>query len=167
MELYLLRHAIAVDKDSHAYRVDSERPLTSEGKQKMLRVAKGMKALDLSFDVILASPFLRAKQTAEIVARVFKAKKKLKLSVHLAVGGDTENLIEELRQDYDLLKSALLVGHEPYLSHFISLLLTGDSSLSLEMKKAGLCKLNIDSLQYGRCATLEWLMTPGQLSGLH
>jgi phosphohistidine phosphatase len=112
----------------------------------------------------LSSPFVRARQTAEIVARVFKMKKKLRLTSNLAVGGDPEELIGEFKSDYDSLESILLVGHEPYLGHFISLLLTGDSSLSLEMKKAGLCKLNIDTLGYGRCATLEWLLTPGQLS---
>lgn len=166
MELYLLRHAIAVDKNLGAYKSDRDRPLTSEGTQKMLRVAKGMKSLDLFFDLILSSPFVRTRQTAEIVAKVFKIKKKLKFSPHLAVGGDPEELMEELKRDYDSLKSVLLVGHEPSLSHLISFLLTGDSSLSLEMKKAGLCKLNINTLRYGRCATLEWFLTPNQLTRL-
>jgi phosphohistidine phosphatase len=166
MNLYILRHAIAEEIDTKRFSNDSERPLTSEGKRKMMSVAKGMKALDLSFDVIVSSPFVRAKQTAEIVTQVFKAKRKLKLSPNLAVGGDPEDLIEELKLDLDSIENVLLVGHEPYLSQLISLLLTGDSSLSLEMKKAGLCKLYIDVLQYGHCATLEWLMTPGQLSKL-
>jgi phosphohistidine phosphatase len=132
----------------------------------MLSVAKGMRALDLSFDLILSSPFIRAKETAEIVARIFKIKKELKLTFNLAVGGDPEELINELKRDFDSLESVLLVGHEPYLSHFISFLLTGTSGLSLEMKKAGFCKLKIDILRYGRCATLEWLLTPAQLTRL-
>ncbi len=54
----------------------------------------------------------------------------------------------------------LLVGHEPYLSDLISLLLSGESGLAIVMKKAGFCKLSIGQLCFGRCATLEWLVTP-------
>ncbi len=57
----------------------------------------------------------------------------------------------------------MLVGHEPYLSTLISLLLSGDGGLQVEMKKGGLCKLSVESLKHGRCAKLEWLLTPRQM----
>jgi len=163
MELYLLRHAIAVDRGTPGYHKDSQRPLTPEGEKKMWRIAEGMKALDLSFDLILSSPYVRAKQTADIVAEVFQAQDKLELSTALTPEADPKELIAELTRHDHALDSILLVGHEPYLSGFMSKLLVGDESLSLTMKKGGLGKLTVNALRYGRCATLEWLLTPRQL----
>jgi len=163
MELYLLRHAIAEDRGGPGWEDDSKRPLTRKGSKKMLRIAEGMLALDFSVDVILSSPYTRARQTAEIVAEVLGAEKSIEFSDHLAVGGDPEQLIEHLTTDCAGVGSVLLVGHEPWMSSFISTLVSGDQSLSITMKKGGLCKLMVDTLRYGRCATLEWLLTPAQL----
>lgn len=163
MELYLLRHAIAENRGGPGYEDDSKRPLTRKGAKKMRSIAEGMLALDLSFDVILSSPYTRARQTAEIVAKVFGAEKSLEFSDHLAVGGDPEQLVEQLTTNYAAVASVLLVGHEPWMSSFISALVSGDQNLSITMKKGGLCKLMVDTLRYGRCATLEWLLTPAQL----
>ena len=68
MELFILRHGIAELRDASSSMKDSERSLTLEGERKTRRIAKGMEALALSFDVILTSPFRRARQTADIVA---------------------------------------------------------------------------------------------------
>ena len=164
MELYLLRHAIAVPHGTPGYARDADRPLTAAGEQKMRRIAEGMQALELSFDLILSSPLTRARQTAEITAKVFSNEKKLKFTDHLAVGGNMKELIEELKSKYGSLGSILLVGHEPSLSQLISLLISGDPDLSITMKKGGLCKLTVDFLRLGRCATLEWLLAPGQMT---
>jgi phosphohistidine phosphatase len=61
-------------------------------------------------------------------------------------------------------ESVLLVGHEPFLSGLISLLATGHEGFCVVMKKGGLCKLTIEALRHGRCATLEWLLTPKQMA---
>lgn len=60
-------------------------------------------------------------------------------------------------------ESVLLVGHEPFLSGLVSLLVAGNEGFCVVMKKGGLCKLAIDSLKHGRCAVLEWLLTPKQM----
>ena len=44
-------------------------PLTKEGEEKMLDVARGMKKLEIEFDILLTSPYVRARRTAEIVAQ--------------------------------------------------------------------------------------------------
>ena len=130
MELYVLRHAIAVQRGTEGYEQDSDRPLTSKGRQKMERIASAMQTLGLSFDLILSSPFLRARQTADVVADVFGTGKNVELSEHLAVGGDPESLVRELNSRFDSLKSVLIVGHEPYLSSLVSTLISGDPELS-------------------------------------
>jgi len=163
MELYILRHAIALERGAPEVRHDSERPLTPAGAKKMKRIARGMLLLKMPPELILTSPFLRARQTAEIVAREFAAASVLELSAHLEPGGDRESLMGMLAERYAALERVLLVGHEPSLSELIAVLISGDERTSVMMKKGGLCKLHLDEPRYGRCATLEWLLTPRQL----
>src|SRR5436190_23104410 len=111
MNLYILRHAKAEERGAR-FRDDSKRPLTADGEKKMFAVAKGMARLELEFDFILSSPFVRAKRTAEIVAEVFESDK-LRTSKNLASGADSQLLIEELNNNYNLAENLLLVGHEP------------------------------------------------------
>src|SRR5262245_35566452 len=159
-EIYILRHGIAVERGALDYAKDSDRPLTFEGHKKMRRIAGMLRKFSLSFDLILSSPYVRARQTAEIVAKVLKAQDRFKFSEHLAAEGDARQLIEQLKTRYHSPASVLLVGHEPYLSQLISMLLTGEPDLSVTLKKGGLCKLTVQRLVYARCATLEWLLAP-------
>ena len=161
MELYVLRHAIAAARGGKRFRRDSDRPLTDEGIAKLREVVRGMRALGLSFDLILSSPFRRARQTAEILAAELDLEKALEASPHLAPGGDGRALIDEVNATR--VARVLLVGHEPDLSQLIAVLLTGDQASRITLKKASLCKLVAPALQYARCASLEWLLAPAQL----
>jgi phosphohistidine phosphatase len=129
----------------------------------MRRLAEGMLRLGLAFDLMLSSPYRRAKQTADIVAQAFKAGDRLHLSATLEPDGDPRRLIAELGRRSQPEHHVLLVGHEPYLSRLISILVCGSPALRLVMKKGGLCQLSASTLRYGHCATLEWVMTPRQL----
>jgi phosphohistidine phosphatase len=164
MKLYILRHGIAVDYGAPGYARDADRPLTPEGERKLARIADAMEALELSFDLILSSPYTRARQTAEIVAEALDARKRLEFSDDLTPDGSFKKLIEWINCLKSPPENVLLVGHEPHLSGLISLLVSGDSSFSVVMKKGGLCKLSIESLNHGRCAALEWLLTPKQMA---
>lgn len=161
MEIYLLRHAIAEDRTTPQIKSDKDRCLTPKGEKKMRRIAKGMKELGLEFEIILSSPYLRAKQTAEIAAKELKLQKVLEFSSNLAPGGSPKTLIEELKEKGAI--NICLVGHEPYLSNMISLLTTGDTGREINLKKGGLCKLSLEELRVGRCATMEWLLAPKHL----
>jgi phosphohistidine phosphatase len=163
VNLYLLRHGIAVDPGTPGYENDSERPLIPKGERRLREAAAAMKKLELSFDLILSSPFTRAKQTAEIVAEELKLKKRLEFSDELAPGGSSKALIQKLNELKPAPENILLVGHEPGLSRLISLLVSGGTDAAIEMKKGGLCKLEASELQHGHCAKLAWLLTPAQL----
>jgi phosphohistidine phosphatase len=163
MDLCLLRHAEAVARGTPNYRKDNDRPLTKDGLSTMRRAAKGMRRLKLEFGLILSSPYPRARKTAKITADVLGAGKKLKPSEHLASDGDPRKLVAELNRDCSSPGSILLVGHEPYLSELICVLIGCRSGTALTLKKGGLCKLSVDSLRFGRCARLDWLLTPRQL----
>lgn len=162
MNLYLMRHAIAEARDASAYPDDSQRPLSTPGRRKMTKIASGLKELGLDFDLILSSPYLRARETAEIMAKRFGLKNRLLFSDHLSPLGQADQLIAEIRAQY-MVENLLLVGHEPYLSSLISMLLAGKAGLEITMKKGGLCCLSVTELRYAQCATLEFLLTPGQM----
>ncbi len=164
MDLYFLRHAKAVERSIRSKLPDHTRALTPEGEEKMRLVGRGIRRLELSFALILSSPYLRARRTAEILADILKEPDRLKLSANLAPDGDPKELVSELNSYRRRLDSVVLVGHEPYFSEMISRLISGDKNARLDMKKAGLCKLSATSLRWGQCATLEWLLTPRQLA---
>ncbi len=163
MNLFLLRHGLAVDRSKPGYKKDADRPLTPKGKQRLWRVAEAMEELELEFDAIVTSPFLRATQTAEIIAEAFELGKKLSSTEHLTPSGNPKLLLEYLNQLAPAPKNVLLVGHEPYLSQFIGLLVAGNTNAQVDLKKGALCKLEIETLRCGRCATLAWLLTPKQM----
>jgi phosphohistidine phosphatase len=166
MNLYLLRHGIAVEHGSPYYPNDDDRPLTPEGHKKMLQAARGMKALGLDFDLILSSPVLRAKQTAEIVAGVFDRMNLLAFSPHLSTSGDGRSLVKQLNEQYADSHNILLAGHEPHMSGLVSKLVSGEQGLSVDFKKGSLCLLQTETLRWGKCATLCWLLAPGQLRAI-
>lgn len=162
MNLYLLRHAKAQERGTE-FRPDSKRPLTRVGEEKMFEVARGMKKMDLTFDMILTSPFARALRTAEILAEVYRSKKLFSTN-HLVPDAGASEIIQEINDNFASLENLVLVGHEPHLSGLISVLLTGSAGTAIELKKAGLCLLTVQDLRHGKCAALQWLLKPGQVA---
>ena len=116
MNLFFLRHAKAFPRGPK-YRPDSKRPLTREGEKAMRQAAAGVRRLDLGFDLILASPYLRALRTAEILAEAHDSKK-LFVTQHLAADADPREVVGEINENFGALENIALVGHEPFLSGF-------------------------------------------------
>jgi phosphohistidine phosphatase len=163
MEIYLLRHGIAVERGTRGFEDDFSRPLTPKGRRQLRKTAAVVKKLASKFDLILSSPLVRARQTAEIVAKELKCQKRLRFSNALAPGGGASILIRQLTREKGHPGKVLLVGHEPEMSRLISLLATGGAQLQMDLKKGGLCKLEVEALRDGQCATLVWLLTPKQM----
>ena len=162
MDLYILRHGIAVERGTPGYDVDADRPLTPRGVRRTARIARGIRALGLRFDVILTSPCVRALRTAELTAQALRARHRLRISKNLVSEGDPRALVREIAGMKPAPGAVLLVGHEPYLSGLISTLTTG-GGLGLLLRKGGLCRLTAEKLRYGRCAMLRWLLPPSLL----
>ena len=165
MILYIIRHAIAVQAGTNgSAEDDSQRPLTDEGWKKMRKIAKGLKELEVTLDLIMTSPYLRAEQTAKILAKKFELpKEKLITTEHLAPSGYPDRLVDEINKNYSEVENLALVGHEPYVGNLISMLISGDPTNSITLKKGGICRLSLERLQYGRCAALDWMLSPAQL----
>jgi phosphohistidine phosphatase len=162
MDLYILRHAIASERGTLGIDSDFERDLTPEGEQKLRQITRAMRRLELSFDLIWSSPYIRARRTAEIVVEQLKCRKRVELHDNLSVEANPRELIAEIKALNPRPDSLLIVGHEPLLSSLISLLIAGADRSCVTLKKAGFCKLSADSFRAGG-ARLEWLLTPRQM----
>lgn len=164
MKLYVIRHAIAVEAGDPGDEGDSQRPLTNKGREKMKKIAQGLRELEILPDLILSSPSERTMETAKILAKKLDVKKdKLVSTPHLGSGGDPAQLIHEIKEKYSAHDTIAIVGHEPYLSSLISVLVSGEANVSLGLKKGSVCCLSVETLQYGKCAQMDWLLSPSQL----
>lgn len=165
MNLFLLRHGIAVDRNSQDFPDDCLRPLTSAGEKRLRLAAEAMRQLKLPIDVILCSPFLRTRQTAEIIASCLRLPSALRLLEDLTPSGDRRKLIRHINRIASQTDNILLVGHEPYLGELLSVLISGSATVAVDFKKGALARLHVaQRLEFGRCATLKWLVTPRQLA---
>ena len=164
MDLYFLRHGLAGQHGDPQYKDDSLRPLTVQGQKKIRLACIGMQVMGLKFDAILSSPYLRARQTAEIVASRYTIKnKKIHFTTNLLPPATHQKLIHEILAVFPKSKNVLLVGHEPHLSAMISCFLGSEQPLPIDFKKGGLCCLSIIKPKDRSSAVLNWLLTPTQL----
>jgi phosphohistidine phosphatase len=131
----------------------------------MLDVARGLQAMEAAFEAILTSPYARARRTAEILAQVYQSRK-LFLTPLLEPDADGKGIVDNINQNFPEARGLVLVSHEPGMSRLISMLLTGEDGMEMELKKAGVCKLSVEKLVFGKCARLHWFLTPKQLAGL-
>jgi phosphohistidine phosphatase len=161
--LFVLRHGIAITRGDPGYPLDSDRPLTAKGIKRMRRIANGMRRLQVRFDLILSSPYIRALETAFVVAREYGIGQALQTNVCLKPEVLPEEVIRTLKGSYSAPRRIIIVGHEPQLSALVSTLTSGSASARPLLKKGGLCKLEVDRIQVGKFATLLWLLTPRQL----
>jgi len=141
LNLYFLRHAIAVPRGRLEF-PEEERPLTEEGREKMLRGARGIKKLGLGFESILSSPYTRAYETAEITRTVLDHLPEIEICKDLVPGGSLENFLQSLANRPE--RNILLVGHEPAMSSWIQDLLGCGMEGTILMKKGALAYLRLD-----------------------
>jgi len=153
MDLFLVRHAIAVEQDAEEYPND-DRPLTDAGVRKMTEAARGIARMIPDLDVIFTSPLIRAKHTAEIVARAFGCEKRMEVTGLLAPGGWANSVIAHLaaRQDEDRV---MLVGHEPDMGLLAGALVGAEHSVA-EFKKGSVCCIRVDGVPGETRGVIRW-----------
>ncbi len=160
MELYLIRHGIATERGTETK--DSERSLTDLGRKKTRKVASRLHHLGLRFDLILTSPLVRSRQTAEIL-RDSGLSSQLQESTYLAPDGDIHTRLrgwlEQLQPPGDT--QLALVGHQPDLGQWAEILVWGEAREGLVLKKAGIIGLTLPETgsPVGR-SQLFWLTQP-------
>src|SRR5688572_25137363 len=143
MQIYLLRHGIS--EDARPGQADADRTLTSEGVKKLRETLKRARTAGVSPSVIVTSPYVRARQTAELAAEILGYEDELTPSSKLTPAAspvDTWAEVRTLRRE----PSLLLVGHEPHMSSLTGYLL-GTPELQVDFKKGAMVR--IDMLDLG------------------
>jgi phosphohistidine phosphatase len=164
MDVYLVRHAIAEQRDWTRWPDDSKRPLTPEGSDRFRRAARGLRRIAPDVESVLSSPYVRAWQTAEILHDECGWPAPERCDA-LAADASTEAAAGALRTREDA--SVALVGHEPNLSSLASLLLAGAaSSVLLEVKKGAVLLVSFAGEPVAGQGILRWSASPRLLRGL-
>jgi phosphohistidine phosphatase len=164
MDLYLVRHAIAEDRDEARWSNDADRPLSAKGIERFEREAKGLATLVPAVDIVLASPFARAWHTAEILTEHAGWPPPVR-----ADGFRSERTAEESLAAIEALRGTdalAAVGHEPNLSELASLALIGTIDLPVAFKKGAVLALTFESTVAPGRAYLRWLLPPRALRSL-
>jgi phosphohistidine phosphatase len=163
MELLVIRHAIAFERDRHRWADDNARPLSPLGIRRSRKAAAGLKELCQVPDRFLTSPLIRARQTAKILTEV-AGWPPAEIAPELKPGEAAAALMTLLAQHRS--KRIAIVGHQPDLSALLAACLLRDGgTFPIEMKKNAVACLSFDGkVQVGRAA-LNWLATPRMLRG--
>ena len=158
MDLYIVRHGIAFEQDPSRWSDDRLRPLTPEGEDRFRKVAKGLAKIVSAVDVVLASPFVRAWRTAEILAEEAGWPEPVACDALQAERPVSEAVAEMLAHAHR--DAVALVGHEPHLGDLISFLLTGGNAVGITLKKGGAAMVSFDGAPAAAAGTLRWFIPP-------
>ena len=166
MHLLIIRHAVAEDREAFGAsgQDDSLRPLTKAGRKKMRVAAAGLAATAPAVDVLATSPFVRATETADIVAAAFH-----RPATHTVDALTPEHPAADFVQWMHTVDGAdvvAAVGHEPHLGRLVSWLVSARKQPFLELKKGGACLLALGPAPAPGSARLEWVLTAKQLRQL-
>lgn len=152
MKLILLRHGKAEDLHTEG---DFSRSLVDKGRKQAQRAAKLLKAAGELPDIVLTSPLVRARQTAEEFCQTAGIPGAT-IQGWLACGMSPETAIAELAAFHDF-ESVAIVGHEPDFSELIQWIL-GANGGSIDVKKGALACLRVNPP--ARQGTLIYLIPP-------
>ena len=161
-ELYLVRHGLAEERGD-AWPDDTKRPLTDEGISRMRKAARGLARLGVSVEVVLTSPLVRARQTAEILAGALDPRPSLVNVDSLAPDGAYASVVADLEK-HARKNCIALVGHEPMIGELVARLI--GSRHPIEFKKGAVCRVDIEDVPPVGPGDLRWLLTPKILRAL-
>jgi phosphohistidine phosphatase len=162
MDLILIRHAEAGERDPNSWPDDGQRPVTAEGRRKQVAAAQAMQRMGIEFDFLVTSPLVRARQTAEIVAEVYGWKEP-PLADEILGTGCTAAAVVKLLAKFPPNAAVALVGHEPAFSQVAAALVGRSGDARLRLKKGGVIGIAFDGPAESGRGELEYLLKPGQL----
>ncbi len=163
MDLLVVRHAIAMEREEwvRTGRTDADRPLTDAGRRRMRKGARGIQRFAPQPDLIVSSPWLRAADTARVLAEEIGIAR-METTEALLPDRHPRELIAWLHQSPPPAVVAV-VGHEPHLGFLVTWLVNGREASDVVFKKGGACLLRIEGRADAGTATIHWLLTPAQL----
>lgn len=158
MELIIVRHAIACERDAHRWPDDHDRPLSARGMARARKVALGLKAVCECPTRVLSSPLLRARQTAAILAQVAGWPRAVTCP-QLMPGASPRELLALIARGRD--ERLAVMGHEPGLGHLASVCLPGGATTAaLSFRKMGAALLQFKGAARAGRGELVWFLPP-------
>lgn len=154
MRLIVMRHGHALSPVEAGVKTDADRPLSATGREEVRKQAGRLLAKGLVPDLILASPLLRAQQTAAELKRVFKDRPRLETYEPLSNQITGADLLRGLVQDGPRPGLVMLVGHMPQLGELAGTVL----GAPIGFDTAGTALLELDAGGRGR---LDFIISPG------
>ena len=160
--IYLVRHGLAAEQGPE-FPNDDERPLTSEGTERLRLQVLGLRELQVQLDRVMTSPLVRAAQTAEILSVGLGCVAPLVTVDALRPGGRYDALMAALgRLGND--RSVALVGHMPSMGDIAARLIGAKEPLPF--KKGAVCCIETDGLPPAGASQLRWFLPPRALRAL-
>lgn len=164
MELLIVRHAIAFERNRRRWTDDGERPLTPAGKKLARKAAAGLREFAAAPHRLLSSPLVRARDTARILTK-FAGWPEAEKITELEPGKPALAILRLLRLDGGT--RVAVVGHEPGLGKLLAVCLLGNPApLPVDFKKIGVACVKFAGAPRAGRATLQWFATPRMLRAL-
>jgi len=160
MRLYFLRHATAVE----VAQSDAERELTKKGRKEAGIAGAALVKLSVEPSLVLFSPLVRARQTAQIACEAMKFSGEMRVCEKLQNGTTTATLLKALASFGDA-DPIILVGHCPSMPRHIAALIVGQTSEGIELAKGGIACVELKELRPGE-GRLRWLLRQKQLRSI-
>ena len=166
MKLLLVRHAVAEDAETFIASggTDARRPLTEVGRKKMRKGANRLRSQLRRIDILACSPLLRARETAEIIARACGEPPQVECA-SLDYRYPPEAVADWLTQ-YPPNYLVVVVGHEPQLGLLAGLLVVAEPRPLIAFRKGGVAMIEFPERAEAGMGVLHWALTAGQLRGL-
>jgi phosphohistidine phosphatase len=159
MNLILIRHADAGERDAKRWPDDDLRPVSAVGRERQLTCAAAMQRMGIRFDHLISSPLLRARETAEIVAEAYGFEGEIVVSD--AMGPDcTARGIAAFLGAYANGDRVALVGHEPSFSSLAAALIGRSADARIALRKSGVIGITFEGLAAPGAGELEYLLRP-------
>lgn len=165
MDLYMIRHAVAYERDPERWPDDAERPLTPEGEEDFRKVARGLGLIVPPVRMLLSSPYARAWRTAELLSGLVGWPEPKALTA-LEPDISPEKIALAL-EAYENAGAVAVVGHRPCLHELAVYLLTGSTTgADVKIKKGGALRMSFNAAPRPGEGKLRWLLTPKVLRSL-
>jgi phosphohistidine phosphatase len=154
--LYVIRHAIAAERGAE-YPDDTRRPLTGDGISRFQKIVAGLEELEIDVEIVLTSPLLRARQTADLLSKGLRGHPTVVETRALSPGAAYKELMTELGR-HARRSSVALVGHEPHLGETAARLV--GCAGRFDFRKGGVCRIDVDALPPSGPGRLQWFAPP-------
>lgn len=162
MDVILIRHAKAGNRDPNSWPDDDDRPLTAEGQAEHRAVMRAAKKMGVKFDFLVTSPLKRARESADIVSNVYRWPEEPQVAAELGHGFSVAAVVKLLAK-YPPSGRVALVGHEPDFSELATALIGGKTGLGLQIKKSGIAGIRFEGAAEAGTGMLLFLLKPSQL----